>query len=58
MSLHVKLHKLKVSSPKEWDKVKLTARGHGANSRNTVVAPGDLFIFSISSPLEAVEKGV
>lgn len=58
MSLHVKLHKPKVSSPKGWDKVKLTARGHGANSRNTVVAPGDLFIFCISSPFGAVERGV
>lgn len=54
MSLHVKLQKPEVSSPKGWDKVKLAARGHGANSRNTVVAPGDLFVFCVSSLLEAV----
>lgn len=37
--------------------VKFTARGHEANFTNTVVAPGDLFIFCISSPLEAEQKG-
>lgn len=52
MSLHIKLNKPEVSSPKGWDKVKRTARGHGANSRNAVAAPGDLLYSAYHLHLE------